>query len=349
MSAVIAAVATRRVAVVSEVPGRLTSQLLADPPAGSAGAVVRRLLAVQAQDGQGARLAIRARSAGLTASDVDRALERRELVVSWLNRGTLHLVAAEDYWLLHPLTTPQLVTGNTRRLRQEGVSPAQTERGVEVVTAAVESGPLTRAQLRTRLDAGGVPTRGQALVHVLMAATLAGHVVRGPMIGNDHAFVSVERWLGAAPPPLERYEALAILANRYLAGHAPATAEDLAKWAGITLADARRGFARASAPRMRARALPSPKLLGAFDPLLHGWVSREALLGDHRTVVTSNGIFRPVALVDGRLVAVWSLPRGIVTIRPLEHISRAARQTLAADATDVLRYLGLPHRPAIIE
>ena len=58
---------------------RLTSQLLAGPVprgAGAAVAVTERLLAIQAQDPRGARLAIRARSAGATAADVDRALSR---------------------------------------------------------------------------------------------------------------------------------------------------------------------------------------------------------------------------------------------------------------------------------
>ena len=92
---------------------RCAAQLLRGDPAGSAEEVAGRLLAIQAQDPRGARLAIRARSAGLSASDVDSALARRSLIVTWLNRGTLHLVRAEDYWWLHPLTTPQLRTGNT--------------------------------------------------------------------------------------------------------------------------------------------------------------------------------------------------------------------------------------------
>ena len=55
---------------------RLTAQLLAGPPAPDPVAVVRRLLAVQGQDARGARLAIRARTTGLTASDVDACLSR---------------------------------------------------------------------------------------------------------------------------------------------------------------------------------------------------------------------------------------------------------------------------------
>jgi hypothetical protein len=329
---------------------------LTDRSGRSPAGVVRHLLAIQAQDARGARLAIRARSTGLASAAVDEALRKKELVVSWLNRGTLHLVAAEDYWWLHPLTTPQLVTGNDRRLRQEGISPAQAERAIGVVAAAVGEGPQTRAALRTFLDAARIPTTGQAVVHVLAAATIRGIVVRGPVIGDDHAFVSVDSWLGPAPSALDRPDALARLAERYLAGHAPAAAEDLAKWAGITLADARLGLAAADGGEGRVEAgvegefgaLPPPLLLGPFDPLLHGWVSRAPLVGAHGAVVTTNGIFRPVALVGGRVVATWSLPSGVVTIAPLEPIAAGDLALLTADAADVLRYLDLPDRPAAV-
>jgi hypothetical protein len=49
----------------------------------------------------GARLAVRACTEGVSAADVDRALtEDRSLLITWLNRGTLHPAASEDYpWL----------------------------------------------------------------------------------------------------------------------------------------------------------------------------------------------------------------------------------------------------------
>jgi Winged helix DNA-binding domain len=327
---------------------RLRAQLLTDRSGQAPTEVVRHLLAVQAQDALGFRLAVRARSRGLSANDVDEALGRKELVVSWLNRGTLHLVTAEDYWWLHHLTTPSLVTGNVRRLRQEGVTAKQAERGIDEVMTAVGEGPQTRAALRERLDAAGVPTAGQAIVHILFAATLRGLLLRGPKIGPDHAFVSVAAWLGSGPPPMDRAEALAVLASRYLVGHAPASAQDLAKWAGIALTDARSGMRSATEVAPLGGRLPAPRLLGPFDPLLHGWISRDLVVGDHAGVVTTNGIFRAVALVRGRVVATWSLPGGVVTIAPLESIRAADLSKLVADAADVQRFLGHPDRPAAV-
>ena len=163
---------------------RLTAQLLAGPPAPDPVAVAERLLATQAQDLRGARLAVRARTAGLSVAALERAFGDRALVISWLNRGTLHLVRSEDYPWLQALTTPPLSAGNARRLAQEGVASAAAERGVSVVVRALaEEGPLGRAALRERLDAAGVRTQGQALVHILMLASLQGHVVRGPFDG----------------------------------------------------------------------------------------------------------------------------------------------------------------------
>ena len=298
----------------------------------------------------------------MSAADVDAALtERRSLVVSWLNRGTLQLVTGPDYWWLHALTTPQLATGNRRRLRQEGVSAAQAARGIDVVREAVSGGQRrTRGQLRDLLDEDGVPTKGQALVHVLLAATLEGLVVRGPVVGAEQAFVDPAHWLGRSPAPLDRDDALARLALRYLEGHGPATAADLAKWAGIPVGDARRGLdavgAQTSttpdglvdlADRDHAPGAPVVRMLGAFDPLLLGWADRDGVLGAHRHVVTTNGVFRPVVLVDGRAVATWGLTGGTVTVDVLGEVPPSARPSLDAEASDVLRFLGLPVRPMV--
>lgn len=346
------------------VAARCAAQLLSGPPAATPVSAVRTLLAVQGQDPRGARLAIRARTKGLTADDVDRALtDDRSLLITWLNRGTLHLVAAEDYWWLQLLTTPPMESAIARRLEQEGVSPSEADKAVELIDAALAaSGALTRAQLDDVIRPAGIRTQGQALVHILARASVRGLIVRGPVIGRQHAFVRVRDWLGPAPARFEparfdRDAALAELARRFLAGHAPASDRDLAKWAGLPLRDARRGLTaiggelherpdglvepRSSPSGTRTTPeLPSPRLLGSFDPLLHGWVDRKPVLGSAAGIVTVNGLFRPFALVDGRAAGLWSLAGGQVELSefaPLpEHVSAA----LQADAQDVIRFLG---------
>jgi hypothetical protein len=345
---------------------RLAAQLLTGTPALGVIPVVDRLLAVQAQDLRAARLAIRSRSAGLSAADVDTELNERRLVVTWLNRGTLHLVTPQDYWWLQPLTTPQLATANARRLEQEGVSPTQAVRGVSVIVRAIaENGPMTRAQLREVVAAADVPVAGQALVHLLFLSALRGLTVRGPVIGTEQGFVLVRDWLGEPPVVTDRDTAvsslsslssLSRLARRFLAGHGPADDRDLARWAGITLGDARRGLRAAASDLeqrpgglvdLAGRRAPLgrrlPKLLGGFDPLLHGWVDRTPVLGANQRIVTRNGLFKPFALVDGRAVATWGLPRGRVTLEPFGGIAAPVLAALEREAADVERFLAAAH------
>jgi len=332
---------------------RLTAQLLAGPPARDPVAVADRLLAIQAQDARGARLSIRARTTGLTVADVDRELtERRSLLITWLNRGTLHLVRREDYPWLQSLTAPSLSTGIARRLAQEGVSPDAAERGVRAIEAVLaDQGPLDRDRLRQHLAAADVPTRGQAFIHLLGLASIRGLIVRGPMLGPKQGFVLVRDWLGQ-PDPVDRDRALGELARRYLAGHGPADAYDLAKWAGLPLRDARRGL-RSVASQLHEREdglvdlrrrsapapLPEPRLLGSFEPVLLGWRSRSLLVGDHEARLVRGGMFRPLALVRGRASATWTLSGQDVALEPFRRLTREERAALEVEARDVVRFL----------
>jgi hypothetical protein len=337
----------------SPIAERLTAQGLAGTPLKRPVDVAERLLAVQGQDPRGARLAIRARTTGLSAADVDRELsEDRSLLITWLNRGTLHLVRSEDYPLLQALTTPQLLTSSTRRLRQEGVSEQAAERAMATIERSlVDEGPLSGAQLKERLEAAGVPVARQAFIHLMFLSALRGISVRGPMVGKQHAYVFVRDWLGPQKP-VDRDAALAELARRYLVGHGPANDRDLARWAGLALRDARAGLDTIAsqlveredglvdlAKRPPAEPHPAPRLLGAFDPLLLGWTLREEVVGPHKLLVTINGIFRPFALVDGRAVATWRYAGGKVTIEPLGKVTKKAAAALEADAGEVTRFL----------
>jgi hypothetical protein len=299
---------------------------------------------------------VRARTEGLTAADVDRALtEDRSLLITWLNRGTLHLVRSEDYPWLQALTTPPLLTGNGTRLRQEGVDSGEAERAVKMIERALaEEGPMTRLQLRDRLADGGVRTAGQAFVHLVMLACLRGLAVRGPMVGREQAYVLVRDWLGEQPA-VDRDSALAELGRRYLAGHAPASERDLAKWAGLPLRDARAALAAIAsdledagqgAVRLRggtagSTRMPPPRLLGAFDPVLLGWSTRKEIAGDVESRIVSGGVFRPFALVRGRAAAVWRWANGSVALEPLDEVSEAASRALERDAADVARFLAI--------
>jgi hypothetical protein len=303
---------------------RAAAQLLHTTERRSPAEIVRHLLAVQAQDFASVPLALRARSKGIARADVHAALDSGELVISWLNRGTLHLVHRDDFAWLHALTTPAIATANRRRLAEEGVTdPA---RGVRKIAKALEDGPLLRGQIGDRIGASG-----PALTHLLLAATLRGLIVRGPIRGKDQTFILVRDHLGELPA-IDREKALTELGRRYLAGHAPASEADLAYWSGLPLRDARVPQTRGVRPRQTG---DSVRLLPPFDPYILGWKDRSFAIPEplRKRVMPGGGMFRAVVLVGGRVTGTWSRAGGRV------QVDAPGAAALAPEIADVERFL----------
>ena len=116
----------------------------------------------------------------------------------------------------------------------------------------------------------------------------------------------------------DREAALAELARRHAAAHAPVTPGDLAAWSGLPAADARRAFAaierelepvrigdhRAWVPRGLEPGDPPPaRLLPAFDGLLLGHRNRGLIVrpAHARAVLPGGGVLRPTLLARGRV------------------------------------------------
>jgi hypothetical protein len=196
------------------------------------------------------------------------------------------------------------------------------------VVKALADGPQLRSELAERVATAGIQTRGQAMIHILLKASLEGHVVRGPLRGREQAFALTRDWLGNDNVKVDRDRALAELARRYLAAHAPADAADLARWAGITLGDARAGLRTIGdqKPTPAPRRIP-PRLLGQFDTYMLGWKDRSfAVPPEHeKTLLPGGGMFRAVAIDDGLVVGDWE--------------SVAADERFARERADVERFL----------
>jgi hypothetical protein len=328
---------------------RAGAQLLAGSAASSAEAVAQRLLAVQTQDLGAGMLSLRARVSGLTIPEVHREIADRAVVVTWVNRGTIHLMRPDDMpWLL-ALTAPTQQAGIARRFKEHGFGFDTADAAVAVIERALaEEGPLKREDLRDRVKAAGFMAEGRALMHLLFYASYRGVVVRGPVIGRQHHFVRTVDWLGKQPR-VDRDKALTELARRYLAGFGPATDADLAYWAGLPLRDARAGLSSIGSELTHhdgglvdlVRREPAPeklpqKLLPLWDDLLVGWKDKSALVGsDHVPRVFAGGMIGPAATRGARVVGKWSAARGKVVVEPFAGSARG----FAAEIRDVERFL----------
>ena len=167
---------------------------------------------------------------------------------------------------------------------------------------------MTRAECVAALEAAGIPSAGQRAYHLLWYASQKGVTCVGPQRGKEQTFVLLDEF--APPgPDLDRPRALATIAERFVRSHAPVSAHDLARWADLTVTDARAGLAAAEGvvPRTiggrdlfvtealldagtRRRATPPEPLparaLPGFDELVLGYRDRTAQLdADHEKLV----------------------------------------------------------------
>ena len=347
--------------------------LLLDGPMATVTEVAGHLGGLQAQAAGPARLAVRPRTRALTAADVDRACADGAVTRTWAMRGTLHLVATPDVRWMTGLFGPFLIKRDRRRRLQLGLDDRLCERALAALGSILAgSPPLTRAELIERLAADGVAIdpRTQQPPHLLGYAAGRGLICRGPdRPGDEPTYTLLDDWAPDAPM-LDRDEALAELARRYLGGYGPATRADFAAWSGLPATETRRAWELIAAETAEVSVTnvtgvtsvvdvvgvvgvaddgppPSPRLLGHFDPLLMGYRDRDLVLDPAHTkrIQAGGGFVQPTVLADGRVAGTWRLDRRArqarVVVEPFTGLTAATADELAAEATDVGRFLGI--------
>jgi hypothetical protein len=155
-----------------------------------------------------------------------------------------------------------------------------------------------------------------------------------------------EDWVG--PPDATEDEGLAHIVRAYLRAFGPAPWRDIALWAGISVTDAKRGGDGVTLARYRDEAgkelldLPDAPLPDARTPapvrFLPHWEAvllvharRTGILPEeHRPRVfqTKNPFSVGTVLVDGRVVAAWSLRDGRIDLDPYEELSAGDRRAV---------------------
>jgi hypothetical protein len=307
---------------------------------GGVAEVARRLCGVQAQDAAAARLAVRARTRGLVAADVDAC---PDVVRTWAWRGTLHLLAREDVpWVLS-LVTERENRAVASRWRTLGLDDEVYERARAAIVERLADGPATRAELREALTAAGVDATGQRLPHLVRRAALEG-LLHHPL---DGTFAALD--LPGDPPPHE--EAIAHLIDRHTKGYGPATPDDIAAFSAlprgqILQSSKPESGAGEAAPETDAARLQDltpgwVRLLGAFDPFVLGYRGYAHVVPQAhvRKVWPGGGWIYPVVLVDGVAAGTWKVDRDRVVVAAFDG-AKVPELALAEEVQDVGRFLG---------
>lgn len=277
------------------------------------------MLALQAQDLRQACWALGVRTKGATSASVADAFRAREIVRTWCLRGTLHIVPSEDLRWLVRLLGPVNLARAALRFRRLGIDQADVASARAAIERALPGTTMTREGLFAALESAGQPTSGQRGVHLLFYLSQLGLLCQA-----GDRFAWTDDWVPERGV-LEGDAALGELANRYVAGHGPASANDLAYWTGLGKREAKRAFDLVKPAEAEAAPVPSVMLLPGYDEYLLGYPHRAFCVHpEHasRVVPGGNGVFLPMVVLDGRVRGTFrGVKRGgqaTLVVRPFE-------------------------------
>ncbi len=198
---------------------------------------------VQAENHSQASWAVATRTRGLTEIDFGRLFDAGDILRTHVLRPTWHYIRPDDIRWLLDLTAPRIRATYRALQREVDLDDATLDTAAGHIVDALSHGRhLTRAALGERLRDEGLPAGGRELMVMAAHAELSGLICSGTMDDGHHTYALLEE---RAPDArrLDRDEALAEIALRYVRGHGPATERDLAYWAALTLTDVRTGLA----------------------------------------------------------------------------------------------------------
>ena len=343
---------------------RLRQQGIAEPAQETPQDVVRRLVAIQAQDYLASLWAVGLRMQDANEATVEQAITERRIVRTWPMRGTLHLVGAADVRWLQGLLAPRVIAANAARIERDyGLDESVFKRCRKVVEKALRDGePITRNALYEVLDDAKIATANQRGIHITGHLAHEGLICCGPRAGRQPTFVMLDAWLPPTPAK-SRDEALAELALRYIRSRGPATAQDFAWWSGLTVKEAQAAFASVHAlvrqetidgkvfwlaPETELVAKPrkSVHLLPPFDEYLVGYKDRSAAVDPAflRQVIGINGLVGASIVIDGRIAGMWKRSLGVdrvdIALAPFRTLNKSEQVAVAAAAGRYGRFLG---------
>ncbi len=259
------------------------------------------------------------------------------MVQATLQRATIHLTTRHEFW--------RYAIG-VRTARRQWALRSGT--GLDEVAMIA-----TAAQVREVLLDGPKSVRDlDGLVEGFVGvAGLWIDLVRVPPSGTwerrraDRLGLA-ETWVG--PCDATEEEGSAHLIRAYLRGYGPAAWKDIAQWAGVQVRDLRRVEEAVDLVRFRDeqgrelidlpdQPLPDPdtpapvRFLPHWDANVLVHARRTAILAEEyraRIFTSKNPFSVGVVLVDGRVVAAWSLRDGRIVLDPYEAIAPRDRDAI---------------------
>jgi hypothetical protein len=280
------------------------------------------------------------RLVGFRRSDLTAALEDRSVIQATLMRTTIHTVSRREFWAFASGVGPARRAWAARTQALPG--EAEPKRRSGALREALRDGPRYVKELEG-LAGGFIGNLG-----------LWVDLVRVPPSGTwerrrADRLALAEDWVG--PPDATEDEGLTHLVRSRLRAFGPARWRDIAAWAGIPVATARRGGEGLTLERYRdeqggelvdlaGAPLPDPdtpapvRFLAHWDSSMLAHARRTAILPEAiRPLIfnSRNPFSLGTVLVDGQVVAGWSYRGGRIELVWYDEVSPRDAEAIEAE------------------
>jgi hypothetical protein len=323
--------------------------------------VVNWMGAIQAQDFLMSEWAIGLRMENPTLSIIEDAINNGDIFRIHALRPTWHYVSRDDiYWMIS-LTASKVLGSLKSRHEVLELSPSVRKKTLKIIEKELSGNKtLTRDELAEHFQKNGIKTDNNRLSHILFCAELENIICSSKIIKGRPAYALLAERV-PEKKEITRDEALVLLARKYFTGHAPATISDFAWWSNLSLKDIKSAMEFIKSEFISETIggsvyyIPwnfswkenesSVHLLPAFDEFLISYRDRSSALEliHTRHIVTTNGIFFPILVIDGQVSGLWqrSIQKNklIVTIKPFTRLSRNLKDKITEKVIEYGKFL----------
>ncbi|GHH52065.1 winged helix DNA-binding domain-containing protein [Lentzea cavernae] len=321
---------------------------------------VEHLGGLQAQAPIPPYLALWTRLAPYEVDALSELILDRTLVRMTLWRGTLHLISANDVFLMRTALQPEL--DKWARTSMPPAVRVEIDLGelARITREYVDSEPRTVAEIGAHLEQHFPEARARELSsQAQMLVPMVQVPPRGIWgVGGVPQNIAMATWLGRDLPD---EAAVPELISRYLRAFGPATLADVQAWskltglkahtAGLDLVEYRNEDGKVLLDVQDGVIVPEDvaapaRLLPAFDNVLLGHADRRRIMSEDarsRWGAVRNGVFPPTFLVDGFVHGTWNVVEtkdtATLTIQPYFRTAKKDLAGVVREARAVLKVM----------
>ncbi|MBD1366623.1 AlkZ family DNA glycosylase [Mucilaginibacter sp. ZT4R22] len=344
---------------------RLQNQHLVNTEFSNPADVVKSMGAVQSQDYNGAKWALGQRMKNATDDLIDKALADGDIIRTHVLRPTWHFVHPADIrWMLE-LTAKRIQAAAASYHRQLQLDKQILAKCENLIVKALNGRQqMAREEVAAFFNQHGIATNEQRFVHIMEHLELEQLVCSGGREGKRFTYALFDERVPKTKP-IDKAEAIAMLAERYFTSHGPATIADFAWWSGLTNTDAKAGleavksklssheadgntywFVEREAAGVKTNMV---QLLPNYDEYIVSYKDRGATI-DTKYISKADPrgtIFNHTILINGKIEGLWK--RAIkkdaleVELTPFKALSQQNLKAVEKAAKAYAKFLGLRH------